>query len=174
MKRLFPKLATLGGFVLLSMLVFTGCVAFAPRELTDAVAALSGGERLTLGESVRLFLETGYGEFCALLACAFAAHLVLLIRQYILPFVQTHAPRLCTCIGHVIRRAATYLYGRLGDGGRRLVALVRRILIVVKERGWKPVARWILRAFAKNAMQNDTFSDDMSSGDASNGTEQRV
>ncbi len=101
------RMCTIVGLILLwlvlCMLFLTGCHAHAPSGVLSGLGgALESAAEYSLAESLYLFVSTDYGEFCAIVACFMATHLVFAVQQYLLPRLRRYAPRL-----------ATWLKGRL-------------------------------------------------------------
>ncbi len=94
MLRLLKNASLVLLWLVLCVLTVSGCQATAPTAvLYELGTATEIAERSFL-ENLHLFVRTDYGEFCALLACAAAAEVSLLLRRYALPWLSRHAPRL--------------------------------------------------------------------------------
>ena len=97
-------------WLILCVLFLTGCHAYAPSGLLPSLGgALEEATDYSFFESLFLFVSTDYGEFCAILACFMATHLILLLQRYLLPWLQTHAPRLSAALQAASRRVLATL-----------------------------------------------------------------
>ena len=94
MLRLLKNASLVLFWLALCLLTVSGCQATAPTAvLVELGTATEIAERGFL-ENLHLFVSTDYGEFCALLACAAAAEVSLLLRRYLFPYLREHTPHL--------------------------------------------------------------------------------
>lgn len=102
MKQLLRRTVLVLLWLALCVLFLSGCHATAPAETVAELGGINAEVERSFLESLYLFVGTDYGEFCAFVACGMAAHVLLLLKMYLYPWLCTHAPRLAAWLKRLL------------------------------------------------------------------------